>query len=490
MDFFDPKKQKAHAIRLGIGYALIALALVLATTILVYQAYGFGIDKNGQVIQNGLVFLSSQPKAADIYVNNQKYKSQTNTRMTVPAGQYTVRITRSGYRDWKRAITVDGGSVERFDYPFLLPTKLVTTATKQYGAPPALTVESNDRRRLLVAPLTTNDFDLFDLSNAAKPSVQALTVPSEVLTAATNTQNWQFVQWAADNRHVLLRRNYQSQKDASAGSEYILFDSQDPTQSKNLSQLLGFTPTTIELRGGAYDQYYAFDQGNGTVFTATLKKPTPQLYLEKVLSFKSDKNTVLYATSQDAPAGKAMICMRQNSDPVLTLRMMSAGSTYLLDLATYNGVPYVAAGTQSENKVYIYKDPLTELRSAPSSVIAPVQILKVASPTYVAFSDNARFVMAENADHFAVYDAEIDKGYAYQIKLSLDAPQDHASWLDGYHLDLVSGGKVQLFDFDGANMQALSTASPSYKPLFNDNYTFMYTITAQSVLSSTTLLAP
>lgn len=490
MDFFDPKKQKSHAIRLGIGYALIALALVLATTILVYQAYGFGIDKNGQVIQNGLVFLSSQPKGADIYVNNQKYKSQTNTRMTLPAGQYTVRITRSGYRDWKRAITVDGGSVERFDYPLLLPTKLVTTTTKQYSAAPALTVESQDRRWLLVAPPTTNDFDLFDLSNAAKPSVRTLAVPNEVLTASTSTQSWQLVQWAGDNQHVLLRRNFQNQKDGSTGSEYILLDSQDPAQSKNLSQLLGFTPTTIELRDSAYDQYYAFDQSNGTVFTATLKKPTPQLYLEKVLSFKSDKNTVLYATSQDAPAGKTLIRMRQNSDPVITLRIVSAGSVYLLDLATYSGTPYVAVGAQNENKVYVYKDPMTALKDAPLNIVVPVQILKVNSPTYAVFSDNARFVVAENADHFAVYDAEIDKGYAYQIKTSVDAPQAHATWMDGYHLDLVSGGRVQVFDFDGANAQTLSSANPSYAPLFNGNYTFMYTMTAQNVLSSTTLLAP
>ncbi|HSW99693.1 MAG TPA: PEGA domain-containing protein [Patescibacteria group bacterium] len=490
MDFFDPKKQKSHAIRLGVGYALIGLALVLATTILVYQAYGFGIDKNGQVIQNGLVFLSSQPKSADIYVNNQKYKSQTNTRMTVPAGQYTVRITRSGYRDWKRVITVDGGSVERFDYSVLFPKKLVTTAVKQYSAAPALAVESNDRRWLLVTPPGTNDFDLFDLGNATKPISKTLTIPAEVLTASTDTQNWQLVKWAGDNRHALLRRNYQNQKDGSAGSEYILLDTQDPTQSKNLSQLLGFTPTTIELRNNAYDQYYAYDQPNGTVFTATLKKPTPQLYLEKVLNFTADKNTVLYATSQDATTGKVLIRLRQNADPAHTLRTVSAGNTYLLDLATYDGTPYVAAGAQSENKVYVYEDPIAELKDAPSSVVAPVQILKVTNPTYLVFSDNARFVMAENADHFAVYDAQTDKGYAYQVKTPLDAPQTHAAWMDGYHLDLVSGGKVQVFDFDGANVQGLSAASPSYLPLFNDNYTFMYTMSAQNALTSTTFLTP
>lgn len=487
MDFFDPKKQKRHAIRLGVGYALIALALILATTILLYQAYGFGLDKRGQVIQNGLVFVSSQPTGADIDVNNQRYKSQTNTRMALPAGQYTVHIARGGYRAWQRAITVDGGSVERFDYPFLFPSKLATTVVKQYADAPSLVTESPDRRWLLAGVGISNDFELYDL-HAGKPTAKALTVPTEVLSAAAPTTGWQLVQWAGDNRHVLLRRNYQ--KDNAPGSEYILLDRQDPTQIQNLTQLLGFNPSNIELRNRAYDQYFAFDQPNGALFTATLKKPTPQLYLEQVLNFTTDGNTVLYATTRDAPAGKVLIRLRQNTDPSYLVRTAPASTSYLLDLASYSGTPYIAAGAQAENKVYVYQDPLSTLKDNPKSVPVPVQILKVIAPTYVMFSDNARFVMAENADHFAVYDAEIDKGYAYQTKLALDAPQTHADWMDGYHLDIVSGGSVHVFDYDGANVQKLVPASPGYLPVFNQNYRFLYTLTVQNALTSTSLRAP
>lgn len=487
MDFFDPKKQKRHAIRLGIGYTLIGLALILASTILLYQAYGFGLDKRGQVIQNGLVFISSQPAGADIYINNQRYKNQTDTRMALPAGQYTTRIMRAGYRTWQRAVTVDGGSVERFDYPFLFPAKLASTPVKQYTATPGLATESLDRRWLLVNPGPSNDFDLFDL-NASKPVAKALTVPPDVLSAATTTTGWQSVQWAGDNRHVLLRRAYQ--KDGAAGSEYIMVDRQDAAATQNITQLLGFNPTTIELRNRAYDQYFAFDQPNGTLFTATLKKPTPQLYLEHVLNFTTDDDTVLYATTQDAASGKVLIRIRQNNDPPYLVRTTATAGSYLLDLAVYNGTPYVAAGAQSEDKVYVYKNPLPLLKDNPKSVPVPVQILKVTAPTYVMFSDNARFVMAENADHFAVYDAEIDKGYAYQIKTPLDAPQEHADWMDGYHLDVVSGDSVYVFDYDGANAQKLMAANPAYVPAPDHSYRFMYTLTPQNALTGTALRTP
>ena len=467
-----------------VGYALIGLALVLLTTILLYQAYGYGVDRKGRVIQNGLVFLSSKPEGGDVYIDGELYKSQTNTRIGLPAGPHTVRIQREGYSTWHRAITVEGGSLERFDYPLLVPTKLVTSVTKQYAEAPSIVTQSADRRWLLVGLANSNSFEVYDLKSA-KPVPKIVAVPDDIL-AAGNTTGWQEVRWADDNRHVVLRRSYQ--KDANSGNEYVLFDRDNPTQTKNLSQILGFTPTTLELRKGDYDQYFAFDQANGTVFTASLKKPTPQLYLEHVLGFAADEDTALYATTQDAPDGKAQIRLRQGDDPAYTVRTVPTGTPYLLDLAVYEDALYIAAGAQNEGKVYVYQDPLADLKRSPPAAPAPVQILKVPSPNHVAFSDNARFVMAENNDRFAVYDAETDRGYSYQVKTPLDMPDGHALWADSYHLNIVSGGKVRIFDFDGANAQTLMAAAPAYRRAYSPNSKAVYALTDQHTLSSTALL--
>src|SRR4029078_5340145 len=176
MDFFDPQKQKEHTIRLAVGYVVIGLVLLAATTILLYRAKGFGVDKHGQIIQNGLVFVSSHPSGADIYVNGKRYKDATNTRMDVPAGQYVVELRRDGYRPWKRGLPVGGGKVTRFDYLRLFPTTLAPVAAKSYAAPPSLFTQSVDYRWLLVATPEQNAFDLFDL-DADKPIAKPLTMP-------------------------------------------------------------------------------------------------------------------------------------------------------------------------------------------------------------------------------------------------------------------------------------------------------------------------
>lgn len=493
MDFLDPQKQKAHDRRLALGYVLIALLLLLGTTVLLYQAYGFGIDRSGHVIQNGLVFLSSQPQGADVYVNKER-KTKTNDRLVLPAGAYTVELKKAGYRDWKRPITVDGGSVGRFDYPFLVPTTLTTTTTKQYATAPAFMTQSRDRHWLLGQGAVADKFDVYNINvNASKTTVPitSLDVPTDIYTAGTTTKAWTPLEWSDDNRHLTLKRDFD--KAGQPGSEYILFDRQDPTQSQNLTELLGVNATTsISMRDKNYDQYYLYDQNAQQLLGASLKKPTPTPLLSNVLSFATSGDFILYATTNGAPAGKVLIRLQQGVDKpaTYTIRQASTGTTYLMEIASYGNVWYIAAGAQNENKVYVYKDAIGQLKNQDTTVLVPSSILKVDTPTSVSFSKNGRFALAQNTTHVAVYDEETDKTYAWQPKLPMDAPQPAASWMDGFRLTYVSGGKITIMDFDGTNTQQLSAASPAYFPFFSPNYNYVYTITAQNTVSNTPLMIP
>jgi hypothetical protein len=469
MEFLDPKKQKAHLVRLIIGYVLISIALVLTTIILLYQAYGFGI-RNGEVIQNGLIFVSSRPNPADIYVNGQKREETTNSRLLLPAGQYKFELQRDGYRNWKRAISIEGGSVGRFDYPFLFPTKLTTTTTKKYEVKPNVVTQSPDQRWMLVQTGDYNNFDLYDTKSPQKAAT-ALTLPTNLFTLTSGVHSWKFVEWASDNRHVLLQ--HMTDANGTKSSEYILVDREEE-DSVNLTKLLGSNPDQIELRNKKFDKYFLFNKEAQTLTTASIEEPAAKPFLDHVLAFKShgDK-TVMYASNKDVSAGKTAI--REYDDgKTYTFREVTAGDTYLIDFTQYSGDWYVALGAPAENKVYVYQNPISKLKSKPKDPLVPVQVLKVHNPNYISFSANARFIVAENGTQFALYDAETDKGYAYTLKQPMDAPQTHATWMDGHRMMYVSGGKVFVFEFDDANHETLQAADPSYAPLFNRDYEVMY----------------
>jgi hypothetical protein len=470
MDYLDPKKQFRNRIILMVGYVLVGVAIVIGTLVLLYQAYGFGLGKNGTVVQNGLFFLSSHPHPANIYANGALEPVKTNTRLSLPAGIYNIVMTRNGYRDWHRTLALDGGSVEHVDYPFLFPKTLTPKKVQSYASPPGLVSQSPDHRWMLVEqPGTLTNFDAYDLKNPAKAPV-ALSLPADLLTKASGAEGWQPGEWADDNQHLLLQHVYDGK------TEFILIDRTDPGQSVNLSKTLSLNPTKLTLRDKKYDQYYTYDASTANLETVSLKATAPQPFLEHVLSYQSyGNNTMLYATDSNAPAGKVLVKLRTGSKTSV-IRIFPAGSTYLLDLTEYSGSLYAAVSATSQDKLYIYKDPVGQLAANPRSALVPAQVLHVTSPNYLSFSDNAQFIVVENAAEFGVYDIENETAYHYTSSHALDAPQTHASWMDGDRLAYVSGSKLLVFDYDNANQQVLVAADSHYEPAFSPNYKFVYNL--------------
>ena len=489
MDFLDPKKSRAATTRLITGYVLVAIAIVLATNLLLDLASGYNV-KQGKVVQNGLVFVSSAPGGASIYLNGKTQDSQTNARLTLQSGTYTMRLARSGYRDWQRALTVEGGSVEHFDYPLLIPNDLKVATTASYQTAPLLTTQSPDRRWLLTQTAGSgSSFDMYDLRDpevvAARKTSAALPV-SLLNLPQTGDQTFQLAEWARNNTHVLLKHMVGNQ------FEYILFSREKPSESVNLTKQLKLTANTeITLQDKKYDRYFVHDKMAQTLSTATLGDATAKPLLTGVLQYKSYGNdVVLYATQSGATAGNVAVKLYQD-EKSYTIRQIAkqdvakvdVGSkdvgtrkeAYLLDVTTYDNDWYVALGAPSEDHVYVYRNPVERLKQDVTLPLIPVEILKVASPTYMEFSANSQFVMIESDRDIAVFDAENERSYTYKLDRPVDAPQLHVTWMDGHRLQFVSNGALTIVDYDGSNAQTLIVGGAAYLPVFDTLYKTLYT---------------
>jgi len=482
MDFLDPHKRRVRKIELMIGYVLITILLGLGTLVLLYLSYGFGLGKNGQIIQNGLVFISSTPSSANIYVSGVQ-KGTTNARVILPSGQYLLQLQRSGYRVWSRAFNVDGGSVQHFDYPFLIPSKLTSKNSAIFASSPQLVLQSPNRRWLLVEqPGVIGEFYEFDLTHIAAAPIVVNIPPSLITPNTSPTQGLSLVQWSTDNQHVILART------TASGVEYILFDRQTPSDSVDLNTALSLSstltaslpptsrPDAIQFWNNNYNQYYLYDASTLTLSTATLSDPTPQTVLTGVQSYTPyGSNLILYADGINAPASEAAVRLR-DSGTTYNLTDLPSGSQYLLDLAQNNGNWYYAIGASNDSKVYVYENPEQNLQNQPDLPIVPVTILNVPQPDYVDFSADTQMILAESGTQFRVYDDFTNKVYDYNLSIPLDTPQKHATWMNGEQLTLVSGGKLVIFDYDDANQQTLNPASAEAGSYFDTNYKYVYTI--------------
>jgi hypothetical protein len=489
MDFLDPKKQFKDRLQLWLGYILIASAIVVGARVLVYKAYCYNVAPNGSIIQCGLVFFSSQPNPANIYVNGKPRPERTNTSLTLPGGIYQVTLARSGYRDWKRTIAVNEGNVEHFDYPLLIPKTLVTKNVQGFDGAPGLMSQSNDRRWVLIEkPGSSTDFDLYDLKNSKLPVETTISLPTTILSPATGPSSFTAVDWADDNQHLLLQRSFDGK------SEYIMLDRANPDQSINLTTKLNLPAGVLSLNNKKYDQYYLF--ANNSLQSLSLKDPTLTTLLQHVLAFKSyGSDTILYVTADNAPAGKVLVSMSV-SGTIYNIRSIPLSSQYLLDLTSYSGTLYVAAGASSAGKVYVYPDPVAQITSSSKTIPVPSWVLQLPNPNYLNFSVNAQFVLAENADQYAVYDIQNQLGYNYSDPAQpIDKGQSNATWMDGDRLVYTSQNELTIQDYDNTNQQPLVPSLGQYLSAFTPDFRYVFTMTNAKTaghyeLTSTPLLTP
>jgi PEGA domain len=477
MDFLDPVKTRRNTIQLFIGYGLVAIAVLLATLIMISYAYGYAVDREGDLRQRGLVFVSSQPSGAQLYVNG-KREQDTNTKLNLNEGSYSLKIERSGYQSWQRNVTIDGSSVSHYVYPLLVPTRLTTRQVKTYETAPVLTTQSPDRRFLVaLTDPVKGTFDVVDQNKNqdAISETDSFAVPEALMTASSTTPTWEVLEWSNNNRHMLLKRTYTEADIVTL--EYLLVDRQRPEGSHNLSTELTDAPELISLRDKKPDSYYVFNPSKSQLLTASLDNLTPKVLLNNVLAYKSHgKDEVLYVAKNANDDKKVQVLLRQDGKTTL-LRSTVPSDKYTLDIARYSDDWYAVFGGSNETRAYMYKNPTAK---AVNDVAKPFYALRVASPTHVSFSANAQYIMAQNATTVHMYDTEYNRNYRYDLPAPVDPPQTKVAWMDGNRLSYVSGGKQIMFDYDNINRRTLVAASPEFVSGFDQEYRYLYTYTSDN----------
>ncbi len=469
MEFLDPEKKKQHNRRLLAGYVLIAIAVMLAALILFLQSSGYDLDrKTGKVIQNGLIFVSSHPESAKVYLNGSD-QGGTDVRLTVPEGSYTVELKRDGYRDWKRTINLEGSSIERLQYPVLFPATLKTKDQTVFNGAPQFITQSPDRHWLLVTqPGSVTDFLAYDSNN---PSIAPLkfSLPANVLTATNEAQTLKLVEWSTDNRHLLVTHSFKDQ------SEYIMIDRDTPANSINLTKTFNIVGVKLALRDKKADQLYLFDDAAHILKTVDVKSKQITTLLSNVLAYKSyGSDTLFYAQIDSKDAAKTNIRLRDN-DKDYTVRTYTTPSTYLLDLTRFDNHWYMVIGSKDDGRVAIYRDPVDAIKTDAKTLPLAYSVLIMKDAQFVSFSANARFIMVQNGSRFGVYDAETNKRFYYELNKTL-ASEQKATWVDGHRILANADNKVVVFDFDGINQQTLVPVQSGTLPYFDRDYTRLYAL--------------
>lgn len=480
MDFLTPEQKRWRTFRFVVGYFLITIAVLLATFISVLMVQGYQIGNRSSLVQNGLVNVGSEPVSSTVFLDEKKIDN-TPSRLNISEGDYSLRLQANDYRPWNKKFKLEGGSVRYFTYPRLIPVEIQQQQVVNFDKAP-LWASSSPDRHWIVSKLnepTGLAFNIYDTTRVKPESGinnETVSLPlAAVIGSAGSYGSFEPVEWADDNKHLLLLQNLPSGQKA-----YIVFNRDKPEESINVTKALIVNETQVlSLRDRKYNKFLVHSPDTGLLvardtktldFTATIA--------EGVVSFKSYGNDlIMFVTYQSAAPSEARIVVKDGDKSIYQLQSLTRdpGNNYLLDIAKYDGDWFFVAASGNDKRVRLFINPLSRVTAGSLVKVRPTQSIPIDNPKFVSFSDNARFIAAQSGSRFVVYDGELKTTYRYTVDKTIPDDQE-VSWMDGHRLKFVDNGSATIFEFDGANQQQLISSLPNnnFTAFFNRDYTAVF----------------
>lgn len=472
MDYLDPKKKKAKKIRLMVMYALLGIAISIATVVFVFMANGYYIDREtGDVIQNGLIYVDSKPESATIHLNGVQQRGTTDARLVVPEGTYDIELRRDGYDTWKRNLILEGGSLRKLTYARLIPSSLETETALNLPSLPTAVSQSNDKRWLIMSfsekPLVMQMVDL----NSATLQLTEVPLPLDLVTPTADGK-WEFIEWADDHRTFLASYT------TAASKDFVVVDRTNP-QAGSINVTKKFAAqkvSDVSMRNRKNDQQFVFSQSDAVLYRANARSGEMTPYVRDVIEYQAyGDDAVLYVTAKDAKEGYVKAVLHKG-DKDYPLREIKKDTTYLLEIAKLGNAHVMGIGSSAEGRVLVYNDPINGIeKNGFSSLPVPTTVLRVDAPEELTISADSSVIMAHSGTQYASHEFEEDRTYVFSVSLD-GAAGSEIRWMDGRHFVVSTSDAKQLIaDYDGSNQRELTTSLAALGSVFDEQINVQFT---------------
>lgn len=183
---------------------IVFFFIVLVVIIAIARGYRINLAEK-TVTSTGIISLSSAPNAAKIFVNDE-LRGVTNTNVTLPPGEYSLRISKEGFTEWNKNVTLLGEIVLSFE-AVLFPKNPSLSPLTNLGVKKAIPVgqsdsvllfsESDDPEKSGIYMLDGNSRRI-SLTSPLQPVVLTQLLPTEVQVASAE------VDFAPDYREAIF----------------------------------------------------------------------------------------------------------------------------------------------------------------------------------------------------------------------------------------------------------------------------------------------
>ena len=243
------KRRKQVAMRF-FTYGAMAVATVIGVIICIGWAMGYRFDLQNGLSQVALLQFNSFPTGASVDVNEERLTARTPTRSNVKTGETTVRMTRNGYRDWRKTVSALPSTVRWLDYVRLVPQNVRTESVHTFANVDDM-LESPDRKwAIVLTDDASGAMTLINMGNPEKLEYDDIKLDADQVSA-DGKQEYKILEWDSASRYILIEHRYGDDQ-----VEHLEYDRQDK-ETRNLTRDFGMELTDPHFSGTNGDVIFA-----------------------------------------------------------------------------------------------------------------------------------------------------------------------------------------------------------------------------------------
>lgn len=461
--------KRRKKLKLVLLYIIMSFSIIITVMFMIFFILGYRFDANkGQIEQHAFLQFNSFPTGATIKVDGVELGSKTPSKTSIPAGKHEIIMQKSGYERWSKIIDIKPGTMTWMDYAILVPNKpLIESVLNFTNIHDSLT--SEDGRNIIVQESElVPDFTIVDISNDVIKSTKiSLLTDLYSLPVDTSKNSFKLNKWDPSGRYVLA--DYIT----ATGIERLVIDTQDVAKSKNISRFFNLSIDDIDFYGTNGKSFYILNAGDVrkiNISDSTISKPL----ISRVKSFNIDhvSNIVSFTGFSDSDANVMIVGLYRDGD---------ASSHIMRTVPSNNALSVVTSHYFNEDYVGILDGKKIDILrgSYPTSQVDILNSFKqIYSFTIDAdvrqfnFNPNGQYLIASTTKGFTSYDLEYQK--ISTTSISGVADNYNIGWLNDDYLWTDRDGKLNIFEFDGANSHQLTDTFNDQSVSITHNTRYIY----------------
>jgi hypothetical protein len=419
------------------------------------------------------VQFNTQPAGADVKIDGVTLGTRTASRKTMNTGQHFISMERQGYKSWQKSVEVSAGGVLWLTYARLVPNELKPASVANFSTISSTASSPDNKWMAVKEDPATPVIRLADLSKDAV-EVTNIELPATSYTppSADKTHSFTLETWNPSSRLILVRHTYDDTK-----IEWIVVDAQNVEATKNITTALGINASKIVFTGNSTSVVYGLVDGTVRKIdlnAATMSGPLVSNVAEFSLF---DNATIVYSTLLDPVTNMRSVgYLNDGADKARTIRSYSDNGQVPLHVAVgkYFDDHYIAISY--DKAVEIMKGSLPRSDATTPSAMTALSTMNIpAGVQHLSILTNGRFVVAQTPTSFVTHDIELKKTTSTELKDTTSLTRE-LRWLDGYTIWNDQGGKLRMYEFDGANQHEIMPLTPGFSVTYSPTTKYLYGI--------------